>query len=127
MCAQVLEGLGLTEEQFIDMCILCGCDYCGTIRGTSSAAYYHHWFSQPSLTVHHRCTGLFSQPSCFAPALLDAAAFAGLLTGLPLLPQVLVHVSYVCIAQDSEMHCPAVSYDASTALQLSPSQTLNPA
>lgn len=30
---KVLEGLGLTEEQFIDMCILCGCDYCGTIRG----------------------------------------------------------------------------------------------
>ena len=29
----MLEGLGLTEEQFIDMCILCGCDYCGTIRG----------------------------------------------------------------------------------------------
>lgn len=30
---QVLEGLKLTADQFIDMCILCGCDYCGTIRG----------------------------------------------------------------------------------------------
>ncbi|KAK9786073.1 hypothetical protein WJX73_007328 [Symbiochloris irregularis] len=30
---KVLTGLGLTNEQFIDMCILCGCDYCGTIRG----------------------------------------------------------------------------------------------
>ncbi len=31
--AQVLEGLGLTRDQFIDMCILCGCDYCGHIKG----------------------------------------------------------------------------------------------
>jgi len=30
---KVLEGLNLTQEQFIDMCILCGCDYCGTIKG----------------------------------------------------------------------------------------------
>jgi flap endonuclease-1 len=29
----VLEGLGLTREQFIDMCILCGCDYCPSIKG----------------------------------------------------------------------------------------------
>ena len=33
ICAQVIEGLGLTQEQFIDMCILCGCDYCGSIKG----------------------------------------------------------------------------------------------
>jgi flap endonuclease-1 len=31
--AVALEGLGLTEEQFIDMCILCGCDYCPSIKG----------------------------------------------------------------------------------------------
>ena len=30
---QVIEGLGLTKQQFIDLCIMCGCDYCGTIRG----------------------------------------------------------------------------------------------
>ena len=30
---KVLAGLGLTPKQFIDMCILCGCDYCDTIRG----------------------------------------------------------------------------------------------
>ncbi|ELR16683.1 uncharacterized protein ACA1_089310 [Acanthamoeba castellanii str. Neff] len=30
---KVLEGLGLTMEQFIDLCILAGCDYCDTIRG----------------------------------------------------------------------------------------------
>eukprot|EP00981_Chlorochromonas_danica_P000556 scaffold125_cov156-Ochromonas_danica.AAC.5 len=29
----VLAGLGLTYEQFVDLCILCGCDYCSTIKG----------------------------------------------------------------------------------------------
>lgn len=28
-----LKELNLTEDQFIDLCILCGCDYCGNIRG----------------------------------------------------------------------------------------------
>jgi hypothetical protein len=28
-----LKGLGLTYEQFVDLCILCGCDYCSTIKG----------------------------------------------------------------------------------------------
>jgi flap endonuclease-1 len=31
--ARVLEGLGLSNAQFVDFCILCGCDYSGTIRG----------------------------------------------------------------------------------------------
>lgn len=30
---KVLAGLELTADQFIDLCILCGCDYCDTIRG----------------------------------------------------------------------------------------------
>ncbi|BDA49648.1 Flap endonuclease 1 [Coccomyxa sp. Obi] len=30
---KVLAGLNLTSDQFIDLCILCGCDYCGTIKG----------------------------------------------------------------------------------------------
>eukprot|EP00033_Pygsuia_biforma_P003130 GCRY01003437.1.p1 GENE.GCRY01003437.1~~GCRY01003437.1.p1 ORF type:complete len:374 (-),score=109.09 GCRY01003437.1:219-1340(-) len=30
---QVLEGMQLTQAQFIDMCILCGCDYTSSIRG----------------------------------------------------------------------------------------------
>lgn len=30
---KALAGLGLTHEQFIDFCIMCGCDYCDTIRG----------------------------------------------------------------------------------------------
>lgn len=29
----VLEDFGMTMDQFIDMCILCGCDYTTTIRG----------------------------------------------------------------------------------------------
>eukprot|EP00252_Welwitschia_mirabilis_P015842 TRINITY_DN35224_c0_g1_i1.p1 TRINITY_DN35224_c0_g1~~TRINITY_DN35224_c0_g1_i1.p1 ORF type:complete len:395 (-),score=81.55 TRINITY_DN35224_c0_g1_i1:82-1266(-) len=31
--SKVLEGLGLSMDQFVDLCILCGCDYCETIRG----------------------------------------------------------------------------------------------
>lgn len=30
---KVLEGLGLTHDQFIDLCILLGCDYTDSIRG----------------------------------------------------------------------------------------------
>ncbi|OIR57890.1 MAG: flap endonuclease-1 [Amphiamblys sp. WSBS2006] len=30
---KVLSGLGMTEEQFVDFCILLGCDYCDTIKG----------------------------------------------------------------------------------------------
>ena len=31
--AKALEGLELTHDQFIDLCILLGCDYCNSIRG----------------------------------------------------------------------------------------------
>lgn len=31
--SQAIEGLGLTKDEFIDMCILLGCDYCETIKG----------------------------------------------------------------------------------------------
>ncbi|KAF8727405.1 hypothetical protein HU200_019010 [Digitaria exilis] len=31
--AKVLEELELTMDQFIDLCILCGCDYCESIKG----------------------------------------------------------------------------------------------
>lgn len=31
--AAALAGLGLTHAQFVDMCILCGCDYAGTLKG----------------------------------------------------------------------------------------------
>lgn len=31
--AKALEGLQLSMEQFVDLCILCGCDYCDSIKG----------------------------------------------------------------------------------------------
>jgi flap endonuclease-1 len=31
--SKVLEELNLTQEQFVDLCILLGCDYCDSIRG----------------------------------------------------------------------------------------------
>ena len=36
----MLEGLSLTEEQFIDMCILCGCDYSSKIEGIGPVKAY---------------------------------------------------------------------------------------
>lgn len=30
---RALEQLGITMDQFIDFCILCGCDYCDTVKG----------------------------------------------------------------------------------------------
>mmetsp|Transcript_95 Transcript_95/g.123 ORF Transcript_95/g.123 Transcript_95/m.123 type:complete len:430 (+) Transcript_95:127-1416(+) len=30
---KAVEGLGLTHEQFVDLCILLGCDYCDTVKG----------------------------------------------------------------------------------------------
>ncbi|KAI8910994.1 PIN domain-like protein [Gorgonomyces haynaldii] len=30
---KMMQGLGLTEEQFIDLCIMLGCDYCDSIPG----------------------------------------------------------------------------------------------
>lgn len=30
---KILEGMELTNEQFIDLCILLGCDYCDSIKG----------------------------------------------------------------------------------------------
>ena len=31
--SEVLKGLDMTYEEFIDMCILCGCDYTDSIDG----------------------------------------------------------------------------------------------
>ena len=46
---QVLEGLQLTREQFIDVCILCGCDYCGSIRGACFRLRYLPGLVSPAL------------------------------------------------------------------------------
>ena len=36
----VLKELGFTFDQFIDFCILCGCDYCGTIENVGPVKAY---------------------------------------------------------------------------------------
>ena len=37
---KVVEGLEVTMDQFIDICILCGCDYCESIRGIGPKKAY---------------------------------------------------------------------------------------
>ncbi|KAI8973340.1 PIN domain-like protein [Mycotypha africana] len=37
---KVLEGLGFTMEQFVDLCILCGCDYTESIKGVGPKSAY---------------------------------------------------------------------------------------
>lgn len=36
----MIKELDLTEEQFIDMCILCGCDYAQKIQGIGPVKAY---------------------------------------------------------------------------------------
>ncbi|CBZ56245.1 putative flap endonuclease-1 [Neospora caninum Liverpool] len=36
----LLEELKFSQEQFIDFCILCGCDYCGTLKGVGAKTAY---------------------------------------------------------------------------------------
>lgn len=38
--AKVLSSMQLTHEQFVDLCILCGCDYTGTIGGVGPVKAY---------------------------------------------------------------------------------------
>ncbi len=37
---KVLDGLGITMDQFVDLCILLGCDYCDKIRGVGPKNAY---------------------------------------------------------------------------------------
>ncbi|KAF1795260.1 PIN domain-like [Phytophthora cactorum] len=37
---RALQELELTQEQFVDLCILCGCDYCDSIRGIGPKKAY---------------------------------------------------------------------------------------
>lgn len=37
---KMLEGLEMSESEFIDMCILCGCDYSDTIDGVGPITAY---------------------------------------------------------------------------------------
>jgi flap endonuclease-1 len=36
---QILEELEFTMDQFIDLCILCGCDYCDNIKGITADSF----------------------------------------------------------------------------------------
>src|SRR5690606_14025596 len=38
---KILQGMELTMDQFIDVCILCGCDYCDSIRGIGPKKAYN--------------------------------------------------------------------------------------
>ena len=38
--SKVLEDSGLNREQFVDFCILCGCDYCDSIKNIGSTRAY---------------------------------------------------------------------------------------
>lgn len=46
--ADVLSTLGLTMPEFVDLCILCGCDYADTIRGIGPKNAY-------KLIKEHHC------------------------------------------------------------------------
>ena len=39
---EVLKGLALTMEEFVDLCILCGCDYCPNISGIGCVKAYQY-------------------------------------------------------------------------------------
>ena len=54
--SDVLDGLKLTKEEFIDLCILCGCDYTSTIRGEFAQIRSHQLIScriQESVRARH--------------------------------------------------------------------------
>lgn len=38
--SKVLKSFELTMDQYVDLCILCGCDYCGTIPNIGPATAY---------------------------------------------------------------------------------------
>jgi len=38
--SEAMEGLGMPKDQFIDLCILLGCDYCETIKGVGPVTAY---------------------------------------------------------------------------------------
>lgn len=41
----MLEELGLSEQEFIDVCILCGCDYTPKISGIGAPSKGMRWLS----------------------------------------------------------------------------------
>ncbi|KAJ4463062.1 putative Flap endonuclease 1 [Paratrimastix pyriformis] len=85
---QVIAGLGLTMPQFVDFCILCGCDYCGTIKGIgekNALKLIKRWgtieqalehldktkFPLPESFNYQQARALFQQPEVLDPARVD--------------------------------------------------------
>ena len=54
---KVLEGLQLTSDQFVDLCILCGCDYCGSIKSECAPMIL------ASSCIHCSCSSIASLSS----------------------------------------------------------------
>ena len=74
---QVLEGMQLTRDQFIDVCILLGCDYCGTIRGGGPSLYCLSPCSQGLVWVICACHHLAADAlPCFTLILTPTSAAA---------------------------------------------------
>eukprot|EP00241_Pyramimonas_parkeae_P019019 CAMPEP_0114292640 /NCGR_PEP_ID=MMETSP0059-20121206/9172_1 /TAXON_ID=36894 /ORGANISM="Pyramimonas parkeae, Strain CCMP726" /LENGTH=386 /DNA_ID=CAMNT_0001414307 /DNA_START=15 /DNA_END=1175 /DNA_ORIENTATION=- len=82
--AKALEGLELTMDQFIDLCILLGCDYCQTIKGVGPVSALklikQHGslekvlesldgkkFNIPEIFPYQEARQLFREPQVLAP------------------------------------------------------------
>lgn len=67
--SHILEGIDLTPAQFVDFCIMCGCDYNVNVRGVGPVGAYNlirkHGSIDaipnfnPDCLIHHRCRELF--------------------------------------------------------------------
>lgn len=65
--AQVLEELGLSQEEFIDVCILCGCDYTPKISGIGAAVAGQAWWEPVAVGVACAMEGCRADGTAFSP------------------------------------------------------------
>jgi flap endonuclease-1 len=66
--AEVLESLYMTQEQFVDLCILCGCDYSPTIEGigfTKAVKLMKELHSIEEILTFIRIKGTYKTPEFF--------------------------------------------------------------
>ena len=56
---KILAGLDLTYDQFVDVCILAGCDYCETIRGIAATTAYKQVRAQAAILPLLFCLSIF--------------------------------------------------------------------
>jgi flap endonuclease-1 len=47
--AQVLEGFEMNMTEFVDLCILCGCDYTHSIGGMGPVTAYKHMLEEKNI------------------------------------------------------------------------------